>query len=391
VIPGAQAATTDAQMSASDVIEAVRHESAERLPTALVSQSLEIVSHCQAHLSLALPWVVIAARSAGHLEELRVTELVGARQRAVGHVAYLESSVSMLGCSLRMRETPGNRLAAYYNSLIAPEPCFDSLLGALATQAHGRCDVLQFPAIEIDGATDCAITAAARSAGWRLVRYPSFSSPYLATGGTWQQFLDTKSQNFRYNLKRKRKGLEKSGKLEERWHRAPADVPELIAAMHAIEEGSWKTHAGMSITGSERELAYHDLLLPWLAEIGALEANVLRLDGQPIAYSLCVRWLGKLGQLKTSFAERVSNLSPGLVVTTSSIENAFASGASEYDFLGDVMPHKMHWADRVRAHHNVFAFLPTLRGALVGRAKQAMHGLRKSGGPQTIGRSGWKS
>ncbi len=390
-MPGAQAAATAVTMTAADVIQIVRHESAGRLPAALVSQSLEIANQCQGHLSLTLPWVVIAARSAGHLDELRVAELAGARQRAVGHVAYLESRVSMLGCSLRMRETPGNRLAAYYNSLLAPEPCFDSLLDALATQAHGRCDVLQFPALEIDSATDHAITAVARSSGWRLVRYPSFRSPYLATTGTWQQFLETKSQNFRYNLKRKRKGLEKAGKLEERWHRAPSDVPELIAAMHAIEEGSWKTHAGMSITGSERELAYHDLLLPWLAAIGALEANVLRLDGQPIAYSLCIRWLGKLGQLKTSFSESVSHLSPGLVVTTLSIENAFASGASEYDFLGDVMPHKMHWTDKVRAHRNVFAFLPTLRGALVGRAKQAMHALRKSGGPQTVGRSGWKS
>jgi CelD/BcsL family acetyltransferase involved in cellulose biosynthesis len=340
---------------------------------------------------MTLPWVLIAAGSAGHLPQLRVIELTGALGRAVGHVACLESDVTMLGMALRLRETPGNRLAAYYNSLVAPEPCMGSLLAELASQAHGRCDVLQFPALEIGSLTDRALSAAAAAGGWRLVRYPSSRSPYLDVSGSWAQFLETKSQNFRYNLKRKRKGLEKAGKLEEHWHRAAADVPELIAAMHAIEEGSWKTHVGMSITGSERELAYHDLLLPWLASIGALEANVLRLDGQPIAYSLCIRWLGKLGQLKTSFAERVSNLSPGLVVTTGSIENAFASGASEYDFLGDVMPHKMHWTDKVRAHHNVFAFLPTLRGSLIGRAKRAIHALRNPGGPQTIGRSGWKS
>jgi len=377
-------------MTESNEIQIVRHGDATRIPVSLLSQSLAIAEGCRSHLSMTLPWVLIAAKSAGHFAHLRISELAGSRQRSIGYVAYLESNTPMLGLSLRVRETPGNRLAAYYNSMLAPLPFVPALLTELASQDHGRCDVLQFPALEIGSATDRAICAAAEAHDWRLVRYPSFRSPYMDIRGTWQQFLDSKSQNFRYNLKRKRKNLEKAGRLEERWYRAESDVPELIAAMHAIEEGSWKIGAGMSITGSQRELAYHDLLLPWLASNDALEANVLRLDDQPIAYSLCIRWLGKFGQLKTSFSERLSNLSPGLVVTASSVENAFARGASEYDFLGDVMPHKMHWADKIRAHNNVFAFLPTLRGSLVGRAKQMIHLMRTPGELNTVGRAGWK-
>lgn len=390
--PAARAAAEepDPSLTASDAIQAVRYADGMQLPPALLTESLEIARQCAGHLSLTLPWIQIAAQSAGCAAELKVNALCGATGRALGHVAYLESEVAMLGLALRLRETPGNRLAGYYNSLLAPEPCLTMLLDELASQQAGRCDVLHFPALEIGSVTDRVLAATAAARGWRLVRYPSLRSPYLEIGGSWQRFLDSKSQNFRYNLKRKRKGLEKAGKLEDRWHRAPADVPDLLAAMHAIEESSWKTTAGMSITGSRRELAYHDLLLPWLAGRGALEANVLRLDREPVAYSLCIRWLGKLGQLKTSFSERVSNLSPGLVVTTASIENAFATGATEYDFLGDVMPHKMHWTDKLRAHDNVFAFLPTLRGSLAGSVKRWRNALRAPRDVHTVGRSGHK-
>jgi len=393
---GASAAATDVApaagdaSTAGDAVRMVRYATVSQIPAGLLAQSLDLARSLNAHPSLTLPWIVIAAHSAGYTDELRVIELAGPQQRAVGYVAYIETTARMFGLPLRLRETPGNRLAAYYNSVVAPETSVPALLAALAAQNAGGCDVLQFPAIESAGHVDRAIMAAAATGGWRVLRYPSFRSPFLELGGSWQQFLDSRSQNFRYNLKRKRKALEKAGKVDERWFRDDVDVAELLTAMHAIEEGSWKTRAGMSITGSSRELAYHDLLLPWLASIGALEANVLRLDGVPIAYSLCIRWQGRIGQLKTSFDERASALSPGLIVTASSIEQAFAGGAREFDFLGDVMPHKMHWTDRVRAHDNLFAFLPTVRGALLGRAKQALNKLRAPGGTRTVGRSAWK-
>jgi CelD/BcsL family acetyltransferase involved in cellulose biosynthesis len=385
-------ATTSGQQDADGAgrdVRILRH-TASSIPGELLGESLQLVADCGAHPSLTLPWNLLAAESAGVTRELHVVELVGSRRDTLGYVAYLESAVSMYGIPVRMRETPGNRLAAYYNSLVAVEPAAPRLLDALAAQDAGRCDVLQFPALEVGSPTHRAVAAAAALQGWHTVRYPSFSSPYLQLQGSWQDFLESKSQNFRYNLKRKRKGLTKAGRVEERRYRDGTSVAELIASIRAIEEGSWKTRAGMAITGSQRELAYHDLLLPWLASIGALAANVLLLDDAPIAYSLCVNWRGRIGQLKTSFAERASHLSPGLVVTASSIEQAFAVGATEFDFLGDVMPHKMHWTDRVRAHDSLFAFLPTARGAVLGRLKKLMHSVRAPGRLNTVGRTGWK-
>jgi CelD/BcsL family acetyltransferase involved in cellulose biosynthesis len=363
---------------------------AATIPTQLAERSLALAGQFAAHPSLTLPWNLHAAESAGVKNELRVAELTNSQGAAVAYVAYLESSVSMFGIGVRMRETPGNRLAAYYNGLVAAPAYAPRLLDALAAQDAGRCDVLQFPAIAIDSTTHQLLESTAAARGWRMIRYPSFRSPFLELRGSWQEFLDSKSQNFRYNLKRKRKGIAKAGRMDERWYGDAASVPELIKSIHAIEEGSWKTRAGMAITDNQRELAYHDLLLPWLASIGALVANVLLLDDAPIAYSLCVNWHGHVGQLKTSFDERASQLSPGLVVTASSIEHAFAAGATEFDFLGDAMPHKMHWTESVRAHENIFAFLPTARGALLGRLKKLLLAVRAPGGPNTVGRTAWK-
>lgn len=318
--------------------------------------------------SLLPGWLASTAGARGCLDRVRVRVT-----RAAGAVEalwpFIDHAHSFFGVELRMRESPGNYLVSYHG------PCLvggdvRANLASLLHETDTAWDVCLFPSVIRGSPLAAALDEIAAERSWIVVRYPGEESPYLPLEGTWDAFLAAKSGNFRYNLRRKERGLAKAGKLTERWFESPDDVDALWQAMLSVESESWKVGHGMAISSSPVEQRYYERLLPFLAEQGALLAHAAYLDGEPVAYSLCYRWRGRIGQMKTSFRERHSSLSPGLFVNSRTIERAFAEGASEFDFLGDRMPHKMHWTDRVRAHDDFYIFGRSVRGRVVGWLKR---------------------
>jgi CelD/BcsL family acetyltransferase involved in cellulose biosynthesis len=285
-----------------------------------------------------------------------------------------------------LRELPGNRLVAYHNEI--PGDARRELIEGIAAAGGRACDVMHLPAVLRDSPTDVATRELAAARGWRVLRVPGNRSPYVPLVGSWDAFLAGKSSNFRYTLKRKAKALAGHGKVSSVRYERTDTVAELLKHINTIEASSWKAAADMAITGSEQEMAYYNELLPWLASIGALAANVSFIGEQPVAYSLCCHWRGRFAQLKTSFDEKFNAGSPGLVVNAEAIKYAFEAGANEFDFLGDVMPHKQHWTAQLREYDHLFVFTNTLKGRALGAAKQIVQRLRPAQVPITTGRSG---
>jgi CelD/BcsL family acetyltransferase involved in cellulose biosynthesis len=314
-------------------------------------------------------WIASTAQARGGLEGLRVRALQ--RDGAVQALwPYADYRARMLGLPLRAREAPGRGLV-FYHECCLPGADARANLAALMLENERAWDVAVFPAVVRGSPLADALADLAAERGWTVVRYAGEESPYVPIEGTWDAFLAAQSSNFRYNLKRKEKGLAKVGAVGERWFEKPEDVPALWSAMLAVETGSWKADRAMAISGSHVEQRYYEALLPFLAARGLMLANVIYVDDAPVAYSLCYRWRGRVAQMKTSFSERLSNLSPGLVVNARAIRRAYEEGAHEFDFLGDRLPHKMHWTDRVRAHDDHYVFGRSLRARLVGSLKRA--------------------
>ena len=80
--------------------------------------------------------------------------------------------------------------------------------------------------------------------------------------------------------------------------------------------------------------------------------------------------------MKTSFDNGRRALSPGTIVNMIAIRRAVEAVMREFDFLGDAMPHKMEWTDRVRPHETVFVYANTMLGRAVAAVKVARDKLR---------------
>jgi len=336
------------------------------------------------NVSLSPEFLAASSASVGLASQMRVR--VATRHGAlVGALPYFIKPTRMYAIPLRMVCLGGN-LIAYHHEIVQRD-CALELLRSLLAHGGLGWDVFYADSLPVDGATAAALRALCAEIGGALVAYPGDAAPYLPITQTWDDFLKSKSSNFRYNLKRKEKALTKGCDLTERWFNGPDDVEDLLHCMQQIEASSWKKLADVAVTSKQNELAYYREMVPFLAANGHLFANVLYLDGEAVAYHLCYRFGGVVGNMKTSFKEERGALSPGAVVIQRAIRRAFEEGATEFDFLGDAQYHKALWTDLVRRHEATFLFAPTLRGRIVGGLKKQVQRWRRTEFHHVIRRS----
>lgn len=352
----------------------------------LASDWLAALREQRQDLPLAPQWAWTSAAAGGLQESLHAVAIADGDGN-LGFGAFLQYTERQLGIPLLTRELPGCRLVCYHSALVARRAP-DALIDALVAHGGRSCDLLYLPEVERGGPTDLAVRELAARRNWSVITRPGLRAPYLPLAADWDAFLAQRSSNFRYTLRRKQKALGELGKVTEEWFTDEASVPVLLGHVRAIEEASWKVNASMAISRSTKETTYYQLLLPWLARQGALHGNVVFVDGRPAAYSLCYVWLGRMAQMKTSFSEAYARASPGLVATAATIRKAHELGLAEFDFLGDMMPHKAVWTSLTRDHDHLFVYTGRIRGRVVGLLKKLVAALRPQGSVVTVGRSG---
>jgi len=331
--------------------------------------------------SLLPEWIGAAAAGMDMLARLRVFALYDGDE-VIGIIPYYRARRRMAGITLETINLAGN-LVSYHQEFVTRRDPGTLLRQFLDSFDRGTWNLFVAHGLPSDGPSLRAMRN--NGGGGVLVGYESDASPAMRLTNTWEQYLATKRKKFRYKINRRRRGLMAGGKVETRWFDRAIDVPALLDAILRIESHSWKVDADMAISERPQERHYYELLLPWMAERGLLLANVIYLDAEPIAYNLCYVWGGCLGQIKTSFDGRFAGLSPGAVATEDAIHRSFKLGAAEFDFLGDVMPHKLEWATHLRQHYDCFLFANSWRAKLIGTAKRAVQTWRNL---RTGGKSG---
>jgi Protein involved in cellulose biosynthesis (CelD) len=208
----------------------------------------------------------------------------------------------------------------------------------------------------------------AQQTGAHIEESSELTPPYLQIAGSWEEYLQGKSGNFRSNLKRKPRRLAQLGAVDLQFLAEPAQMPAFLDAMREIEESSWKSEAGSAITSRAWEWAFYRNLVQRLAPRGGLLCTLLTVDGRAAAYDLSVVAHDVASCLKTSFDPKWSEGSPGLVLRAALMERIFRDGFREYDFLGANERYKLEWSETVRSHSRVRVYNPQgARGWLLQR------------------------
>ena len=157
----------------------------------------------------------------------------------------------------------------------------------------------------------------------------------IEVSGTWDEFKSAKGKKFFSRYREIERLLNKSGDWTTA--RIPLDGPGPVEMVETVERNSWK-----DAWRKERGVL-HDANLPAIFAYWRLKSSaggylpdlyLLKLNGEPIAYTIVLQLNGVALVCKTSFDNRYAKASPGEYVQNVALQDLFESGrVVRIDFL----------------------------------------------------------
>ena len=190
--------------------------------------------------------------------------------------------------------------------------------------------------------------------------------PYLNLKQSWPDFLNTKSQKFRKNLKTARKKLEQRGQVELRHYRGLEGVQEGFAAFLHIHERSWKKDKQIEQSKSPE---YNAFFKEWLLDMATRDQAtvlVLHCGKDPVAATIALTEGDVYYSAQIVHDNRYAACSPGTLLESLELEHLMGEGRyARYEFLGSFLNNKMRWAQEATSTALVEVIQPSLRALAI--------------------------
>jgi CelD/BcsL family acetyltransferase involved in cellulose biosynthesis len=212
--------------------------------------------------------------------------------------------------------------------------------------------------LEADTSALIVLTNVERGAPWRanlqkdlghvsLLDRPQVL-PYLDLRGLdWAGFLASRSANFRSQLGRKSRALERLHTVRCRQTETAADLAVDLRKFFSLHDDRWASRGGSS-SSSRNMRTFLSRVCSRALEQGWLRLWTLELDGTAAAIWLGWRVGDRYAYYLAGFDPARGHQSPGLILLAGTVEAAFAEGAAEYDFLLGDEAYKARFASAVR-------------------------------------------
>lgn len=299
-------------------------------------------------------------RHFGSDNELFVVLLV--RDGRIRGIAPLQiESVKEYGRWLRRLAFIGSRWEVDRPRLLFPEeegPLTRALVAYLAARAD-RWDFCDFHEQPTDSRELGELESAFRSAGYLVGRSRDSDCAYLELQGTWTEFLASKSQTFRKNLKAAGRRLRSAGEVEYRVYDTGPEVLRQLEVYRDIEGRSWKSGEGVGIARDPGYFEFYREMAERFAKHRAFVIRILSVGGRPVAGTFGLAHGGVFYSLQIAHDAEFSRSSPGTYLEALEMEHCFREGFREYEFLGGFLNNKSRWTSTFRFTTQLHVFRRT--------------------------------
>jgi CelD/BcsL family acetyltransferase involved in cellulose biosynthesis len=178
------------------------------------------------------------------------------------------------------------------------------------------------------------------------VAYRQAQLPYIDLPHSWEAYLATRSRNFRSQLGRKLRSLERDHHVRFRHTIEPRELDRDLATLFRLHDARWELRGGSSLT--ERARAFHRDFSAAALRRGWLRLWLMEVDGEPVAAWYGWRLGGRYSYYLAGFSPRWSDASVGLLLLAHTVRAAIEEGAVVYDMLLGEEDYKRRFASAVR-------------------------------------------
>lgn len=200
--------------------------------------------------------------------------------------------------------------------------------------------------------------------GFQFTRSHVINNSYLHIPDNWESYFGTLSRRFRKDLMSSEKDLKREGNVEYNEYRSLDESRNVFDLILKIEKRSWKWDKGIAINS----IVYNDFYRSILEACAArdwLRLWILSLDGEPIAYDLCIEFNGSIEALKKGYVEAYKGLYPGGVLEWRMLEQFVKNGVRSVNFQWGDIAHKSNWSTVLEAYDEIFIFQKKFYSRLV--------------------------
>jgi CelD/BcsL family acetyltransferase involved in cellulose biosynthesis len=247
---------------------------------------------------------------------------------------------------------------------------------ARAVVAAGTWDLLDLEDLPCGSPTVPALRRAAAARGARAVVERGAVCPGFAVRGTFAAHLARVPRRETYG--RRVRWLARQPGFRVDVASTPADAPGALEAFLRLHRLRWAAEGGSDgiPPGSVEE--FHREVAPVLAARGWLRVYVLQVGGAAIAAVYGLEVGRRFFYYQSGYDPAWRARSPGLVLVGRTVEDAYARGLTDYDFLRGTEPYKLEWGSDRRELLNLRVHAPSLRASTAVLARDAWRGAREA-------------
>jgi CelD/BcsL family acetyltransferase involved in cellulose biosynthesis len=203
-------------------------------------------------------------------------------------------------------------------------------------------------------------------------------SPVLPIDGrSWDDYLATKSSNFRQQARRRERKLAKEHELSFRLADDPDRLDADLEVLFELHDERWSGESGAL---REQRAGFHRDFARVALERGWLRLWLLEVDGRPAAALYGLRYADRELYYQAGRDPELDRAAVGFVLLVHSVREAFNDGLHAYDFLRGGEEYKDRFTDddtvvetwaagRGSLGRATVAVAPRLRGVLAARLR----------------------
>lgn len=256
--------------------------------------------------------------------------VVGVLRDGVGNLQVVVPIYVWRRHPLRMARFVGHGPGDYLGAVHAPADG-EAAAGALAdTLAAADCHALLAERLPGDSPLP---------KGWTAYPLLEESSPTLALdAGSWDEFLASRSSNFRQQVRRRERNLARDHDLRFRLTEGPETLDEDFETLGRLHTARWGEDAPNDFAGADQP--FHRDFAALALERGWLRLWTMELDGRPVACWHGLRFGGVEWYYQAGRDPAFDSQAVGFVLLAHTVREAMADGMTAYNFLRGDEPYK---------------------------------------------------
>ncbi|HET8541366.1 MAG TPA: GNAT family N-acetyltransferase [Anaeromyxobacter sp.] len=260
----------------------------------------------------------------------------------------------------------------------------EAIARALAAE-RAAWDVLDLEDLPCGTPTAEALRRALAPRGVRIAAQRGWVCPGFAVRGTFEAHLARIRRRETYG--RRVRWLARQPGFRIDVATTPAEAPHAMDDLLRLHRLRWAEDGGSEGIPSPGVEAFHREVAPLLAARGWLRLYRLLVDGKAIAAVYGIELGRRFYYYQSGYDPAWSARSPGLVLVGRTVEDAYARGVEDYDFLRGTEAYKLDWATDRRDTLTLRLSAPTLRAGAATAADgawRAARGLARAAAPERV-------